>query len=84
MLILSHPPGPVGPGQKGRNMAEFSKVIKIAHDGYWERNDFPPYALASWDDRKRWTDYLMKINMELDTATASPQAPQAPGPGEKG
>ena len=57
-------------------MAEFSEVIKIANEGYSHRDDYPPYALASWDDRKRWTDYLTKINLELDNAKAkaSPQA----------
>ena len=50
-------------------MAEFSEVIKIAREGYSDRNDYPPYALSPWDDRKRWTDYLTKINLELDTAT---------------
>ena len=51
-------------------MAEFSEVIKVAHQGYSHRDDYPPYALASWDDRKRWTDYLTKINLELDAAIA--------------
>ena len=55
-------------------MAEFSEVIKIAHEGYSHRNDYPPYALASWDDRKRWTDYLTKINLELDAAIAKVRA----------
>ena len=45
-----------------------AEVIKVAHEGYSRRNDYPPYALASWDDRKRWTDYLTKINLELDAA----------------
>ena len=57
-------------------MAEFSEVIKVAREGYSRRNDYPPYALASWDDRKRWTDYLTKINLELDAAIAKATSPQ--------
>lgn len=47
-------------------MAEFKEVLRKAHDGYHNRNDYPPFALASWDDRNRWCEYLEKINEELD------------------
>ena len=46
-------------------MVDFKKVLDIAREGYHNRDDFPPYALASWDDRIRWTDYLCKIDNEL-------------------
>jgi len=47
-------------------MAEFKTVLETAHRGYHDRQDYPPYALASWDDRNRWSQYLKKINAELD------------------
>ena len=47
-------------------MAEFKKVLQIAHDGYTKRDDYPPFALAPWDDRPRWTAYLEKIDAELE------------------
>ncbi len=47
-------------------MADFEEVIKTANDGYHNRNDYPPYALASWTDRNRWIKYLEKINEELN------------------
>ena len=47
-------------------MAEFKEVLKIANEGYHERNDYPPYALVSWEDRNKWNKYLEKINDELD------------------
>ena len=48
-------------------MADFKEVLEVAQRGYHHRDDYPPYALASWDDRTRWTGYLEKINEELDT-----------------
>jgi hypothetical protein len=50
-------------------MADFKEVIKKANDGYHNRDDYPPYAIASWDDRNRWIAYLEKINKELDEDT---------------
>ncbi len=47
-------------------MADFREVLKIAHDGCHDRDDYPPFALMSWDDRNRWSNYLTKINDELD------------------
>ncbi len=50
-------------------MADFKEVLKKAQDGYHNRDDYPPYALVSWDDRRRWNRYLEKINEELENAT---------------
>lgn len=47
-------------------MADFLKVLDTADNGYSDRNDYPPYALAPWDERTRWSEYLRKINTELD------------------
>lgn len=47
-------------------MAEFEEVLRIANDGYHERDDYPPYAFDPMTDRNRWSAYLRKINAELD------------------
>lgn len=47
-------------------MAEFKEVLEKAQDGYHDREDYPPFALTSWDDRTKWNKYLEKINEELD------------------
>ena len=47
-------------------MADFLEVLKRANDGYHDRDDYPPFALVSWDDRALWNAYLRKINEELD------------------
>ena len=44
---------------------DFKEVMKKAHDGYHDRDDYPPLALMPWDDRPRWTKYLEKIYEEL-------------------
>lgn len=46
----------------GEQFAE--QVIQTANDGYHRRDDYPPYAMAPWDDRLRWSDYLKKIIAE--------------------
>lgn len=46
-------------------MADFEDVMKAADDGYHNRDDYPPYAIMAWDDRKRWREYVEKINKEL-------------------
>ena len=51
-------------------MAAFKQVLYTAQAGYHTREDYPPFALAPWDDRRRWTDYLKKIAAELDAAQA--------------
>ena len=58
-------------------MADFAEVIKVAQEGYSNRDDYPPYALASWDDRTRWTAYLKKINEELEKQHPPEASPQA-------
>jgi hypothetical protein len=50
-------------------MADFKKVLQAAHDGYGHRKDFPPFAIAPWDDRTRWNEYLQTINDEMDKET---------------
>lgn len=55
-------------------MADFAKVLKKAQDGYHQRKDYPAFAMAPWDDRNRWTDYLTKINQELDAEAERPCA----------
>lgn len=65
-------------------MAEFKDVLKMAHRGYHDREDYPPYALMSWDDRNRWSQYLEKINAELDTREASPNGESLSSPAKAG
>ena len=48
-------------------MADFKEVLKAANDGYHNRSDYPPFAISVWDDRILWSDYLTKINDELDS-----------------
>ena len=52
-------------------MADFKTVLNKANEGYHQRDDYPPYALASWDDRNRWSQYLSKINDELNDGKSS-------------
>ena len=47
-------------------MADFNEVLKKANDGYHDRKDYPPFELMSWDDRRKWSGYLKKINEELE------------------
>ncbi len=51
-------------------MAEFAKVLEAANAGYSNRDDYPPFAMAPWDDRNRWIDYLKKVNDDLDAESA--------------
>lgn len=41
------------------------KVKKEIDDGYHKRDDYPPYAIASWDDRNRYRQYIFKILDEV-------------------
>jgi len=50
-------------------MAEFKDVLETARMAFHNRDDYPPFALAAWDDRNRWSKYLEKINDELDKKT---------------
>ncbi len=49
-------------------MADFKQVLEVAQAGYHNRDDYPPYALVSWDERTRWTEYLKKIDQELNAS----------------
>lgn len=42
-------------------------IIQRANDGYndQEKSGYPPFALAPWDDRIRWTAYLRKVILEV-------------------
>jgi hypothetical protein len=45
---------------------EESIILKNTIDrGYHDRKDYPPYALAAWDDRNRYREYVFKIIDEL-------------------
>lgn len=37
------------------------KIKKEIDYGYHLRDDYPPYALVSWDDRTRFHEYVYKI-----------------------
>ena len=41
------------------------EIIREADRGYHNRDDYPPYAIASWDDRNRYRDYILKIIEEI-------------------
>ena len=54
-------------------MADFARVMdmdKRIRLGSNRGDDYPPFALASWDDRVRFGAYLERINRELDAADA--------------
>lgn len=40
-------------------------LLKAANDGYHDRDDYPPFALTSFDDRPRWNDYLRRVAADL-------------------
>ena len=47
---------------KSKEREELIENIKRDIDnGYHNRNDYPPYALVSWDDRTRYREYIFKI-----------------------
>ena len=41
------------------------KIKKEVDNGYHDRDDYPPYALVSWDDRNRYRKYVFKIMDEF-------------------
>ena len=41
------------------------KIKREIDNGYHDRPDYPPYALASWDDRNRYRAYVFKIMEEF-------------------
>ena len=52
-------------------MAGYKVGLNKALDGYGKRDDYPPYAIAPWDDRARWRAYMEIINAELDAEADS-------------
>lgn len=41
------------------------KIKREIDNGYHNRDDYPPYALMSWDDRNRYRTYIYKIMDEF-------------------
>lgn len=47
-------------------------IIDRANDNYHVSDSgYPPFALAPWDDRIRWSDYLKKVATEVLTEELS-------------
>jgi hypothetical protein len=46
-------------------VALINKIKREIDDGYHRRDDYPPYALVSWDDRNRYRQYVFKIMDEF-------------------
>ncbi len=44
----------------------FRKAWDRYHAPHDDKYDFPPYALTSWDDRVRWSEFLKKVGKELE------------------
>lgn len=44
---------------------EALKLQRTIDDGYHNRDDYPPFALMSWDDRNRYRKYVFKIIEEF-------------------
>jgi hypothetical protein len=40
-------------------------IMQRANDGYHRRDDYPAFAMAPWDDRLRWSDYIKKVTAEV-------------------
>ena len=48
-------------------MADYNEVEKVAHLGYWQRDDYPDMeTVGPVDYHLKWVDYLDRINNELD------------------
>lgn len=51
---------------KNQERVELIEKIKRKIDnGYHDREDYPPFALAAWDDRNRYRKYVFKIMDEF-------------------
>lgn len=48
---------------RARQIAD--KIVNAANDGYLKREDYPPYAVAPWDDRRRWSEYIRRVAAEV-------------------
>lgn len=48
-----------------------AKIISTANAGYHGRDDYPPFAAAPWDDRPRWSAYIMKVAVEVLAAEST-------------
>lgn len=47
-----------------------AEALKRAiYGGYHDRDDYPPYALAPWDDRNRYREYVIRIIDEMAQST---------------
>jgi len=42
-----------------------AKIKREIDNGYHNREDYPPYALMSWDDRNRYREYVFRIMNEF-------------------
>lgn len=40
-------------------------IIHKLDGGYHDREDYPPYALVSWDDRNRYRKYLINVLADM-------------------
>lgn len=49
------------------------KLEDRIHNAYFN-GEFPPYALASWDDRNRYIKWLLGVIAELKEKEATPAA----------
>jgi hypothetical protein len=58
-------------------------IIALANNGYHnqEKTGYPPFALAPWDDRIRWSNYIKKIADEIEAEQAKTTVPTV-GPWE--
>lgn len=42
-------------------------VLRVAHTGYHDRTDYPPFSIDPLKGRREWTDYLRKVFEEVIT-----------------
>ena len=46
-------------------VALIEKIKQAIDNGYHDRDDYPPFAIVSWDDRSRYKNYVYKIMDEF-------------------
>lgn len=51
------------------------KIVDTADAGYHTRKDYPPFAVASWEDRTRWSNYIRKLIKEALREPAGKPSP---------